>query len=146
MSIGRRLDPSALGDLPGRFLVRGHVPQIEVLKHASVFVSHAGMNSVNEALWFGVPLVLVPQTNEQDIVARRVEEIGAGVRLGGLDAGPDGIRDAVLGVLGSGSHAAAARRIGDSFRAAGGWRRAADAIEEMCAGPRSCPIPVSQYK
>jgi UDP:flavonoid glycosyltransferase YjiC (YdhE family) len=46
-----------------------------------VFISHAGMNSVMESLYFGVPLVAVPHIQEQDENARRVEELRLGRRL-----------------------------------------------------------------
>ena len=45
------------------------------------FLSHCGMNSVSEALYYEVPLVMFPQTNEQKGVAFRVAELGAGVYL-----------------------------------------------------------------
>ena len=31
-----------------------HTPQIEILKRAHLFISHAGMNSVSEALNYGL--------------------------------------------------------------------------------------------
>ncbi|MDQ1624321.1 MAG: hypothetical protein QOH19_2739 [Actinomycetota bacterium] len=52
-----------------------------VLRHADVFLSHAGMNSTMEALCFGVPLVTFPLRPEQEATARRVEELGLGRRL-----------------------------------------------------------------
>ena len=39
------------------------------------------MNSVSESLYFGVPLVLFPQTSEQNGVANRTAELGAGLFL-----------------------------------------------------------------
>ena len=41
------------------------VNQLEVLQQADIFLSHGGMNSVNESLYYEVPLVLFPQTREQ---------------------------------------------------------------------------------
>lgn len=43
-----------------------------------VFLTHCGMNSTLEALYYEVPLVMFPQTAEQRAVAKRVEELGAG--------------------------------------------------------------------
>ena len=73
--------------------MRAHVPQLEVLRRASAFVSHGGMNSVSESLYFGVPLVCVPQMGEQEIVARQVEALGAGVHLAKDEATADRIRE-----------------------------------------------------
>ncbi len=46
-----------------------------------VFVTHSGMNSVNESLYYGVPMVLFPQHSEQRMVAKRVVHLGAGIML-----------------------------------------------------------------
>ncbi|MER5520926.1 macrolide family glycosyltransferase [Streptomyces sp. NPDC002763] len=53
-------DPSALEPLPANVLARRFVPQPEVLARAALFVTHGGMNSVNEALYAGVPMLVVP--------------------------------------------------------------------------------------
>ncbi|MXQ55004.1 nucleotide disphospho-sugar-binding domain-containing protein [Shimazuella alba] len=68
-------------DIPSNFLVYPFVPQLEVLQHAEVFISHGGMNSVMESIWFGVPLLMVPQSSDQPLVAARVEELGLGLNL-----------------------------------------------------------------
>ena len=65
LSIGTRTDPSTLVRIPDNFLVRTHVPQLEVLEHTGVFVTHGGMNSVMAAIYYGVPMVVVPQQPEQ---------------------------------------------------------------------------------
>ena len=68
--------------IPDFMVVDNYVPQIEILKRASLFVSHCGMNSASEAIHFGVPLVCVPQDFDQMRVAYRVsDELGVGVRL-----------------------------------------------------------------
>ncbi len=50
-----------LPEPPANVRVMPFVPQMEVLSRASVFVTHGGMNSANEGLWRGVPMVVVPQ-------------------------------------------------------------------------------------
>ena len=45
---------------------------------ANVFVSNEGMNSVYEALFGGVPMILVPRVSSQHIVARQVFVNGGG--------------------------------------------------------------------
>src|SRR5918997_4554257 len=65
LSVGTRTDPSTLVRVPDNFLVRSHVPQLEVLELTGVFVTHGGMNSVMEAIYYGVPMVVVPQQPEQ---------------------------------------------------------------------------------
>lgn len=59
-----------------------HTPQIEILKRASLFITHAGMNSVSEAINYGVPIICMPLSGDQPFVAWRVaDELGVGVRL-----------------------------------------------------------------
>ena len=75
LSTGDQVNRSALGTLPDNITALPHVDQIAVLQKADVFLSHCGMNSASESLYFGVPLVLFPQTNEQGGVAARVAEL-----------------------------------------------------------------------
>lgn len=72
MSVGNLVDIASLGTVPENISVSCHVDQIAVLEKADVFLSHCGMNSVNESLYYQVPLVMYPQTSEQGGVATRV--------------------------------------------------------------------------
>jgi MGT family glycosyltransferase len=116
------------GASPDNFIVRPRVPQLDVLRRASVFVTHGGMNSVSEGLYYGVPLVVVPQMSEQAIVGRRVEELGAGVYVAKEDATADSLRAGVERVSAEGTFREAAARVRASFLEAGGVGRAAEAI------------------
>lgn len=118
-----------LQKLPDHIAVRPFVPQLSVLQKADVFLTHCGMNSVSESLYFSVPMVLFPQQSEQEAVAGRVLELGAGVRLSGIR--PEQIRSAVYQVLENSSFRARARKLSDDFHAAGGFRAAADAVERL---------------
>ena len=63
---------------PDNFIVRRFVNQKEVMKQACLFISAGGMNSIHEALYFGVPCLLCPQQGEQLLNARRFEKLGFG--------------------------------------------------------------------
>ncbi len=101
-------------------------PQLDVLAHADVFVTHAGMGGSAESLWFGVPTVAIPQAVDQFANAAMLEEIGAGVKLDELD----GLRGAVEGAL---ERSGRARELQVGVRASGGAARAADAVERLSA-------------
>ena len=81
LSVGADMDIPALGPLPENVEVYPSVDQMALLEKADVFLTHCGMNSANEALSYGVPLVCLPQTSEQGGVAERAAELGAGLLL-----------------------------------------------------------------
>lgn len=139
ISTGGRLDPASLGALPRTVTVRDWIPQIALLRKATLAVTHAGMNSVNEALYFDVPLVLVPQAADQTWVARRIAELGAGLVV--RDATADALRDAAAKALQDDALHEAARLVGASLRAAGGAERAADAIVAAATSRSAPPAP-----
>jgi MGT family glycosyltransferase len=98
MAVGDHVDPDAFGDLPDHFRISRRVPQLDVLRHAGVFLTHGGMNSTMEALHHGVPVVVVPQMNEQRANGLRVEELGLGRLLSVADATVESLRENVAGV------------------------------------------------
>ena len=128
LSVGERTDIAALGDIPANCTVAPRVDQMAVLAASDVFLTHCGMNSVSEALYFGVPLVLFPQTPEQRGVANRVRSLGAGQFLDSDN--PAVLRAAVDGVLHNKATRTAAENISASFRKCGGAKAAADKIEQ----------------
>lgn len=86
------------------------------------------MNSASEGLYFKVPLVLFPQTPEQGAVAKRVEELGAGIRLPSV-AEAD-IRQAVDTALHDPRYRKNAVKISGSFRTCGGAIEARAFLEQ----------------
>ncbi len=57
------------------------VNQLDVLSKASLFITHGGMNSIYEGLYFGVPMIVIPQMQEQRFNAHRIQELNAGLLL-----------------------------------------------------------------
>ncbi|MDH6135655.1 UDP:flavonoid glycosyltransferase YjiC (YdhE family) [Kitasatospora sp. MAA4] len=112
-------------------LVLPSVPQLQLLARTAAVVCHAGHNTVCEALWHGVPLVVAPIRDDQPVVAGQVVASGAGVRVrfGRADAARLG--QALDAVLDDPAHRTAARRIGASFRSAGGAAAAAAHLEQL---------------
>jgi MGT family glycosyltransferase len=129
LSIGTTTALDALGPIPPNMVVRPVIPQLAVLARAAVFVTHGGMNSVNESLSRGVPIVALPRMSEQEAVARRVAALGAGLCLDRITLATDTLRDAVRRVQDEPGFRDRAAAIGASLRSAGGVRRAAEAIQ-----------------
>ena len=130
MSIGDMVDVKELGEIPANISVYSHVDQIAVLEKADAFLSHCGMNSVNESLYYGVPLVMYPQTTEQGGVANRVTQVGAGVML--EKTSPQAIREATEKVLNDDSYRNSALAVSEGFRNCSGAKGAADKILSVC--------------
>lgn len=128
LSFGTRIDPAVLSEPPANFLIAPHVPQLEVLERTDLFVSHGGMNSIMESLWFGVPLVVVPQMMEQEMNACRVQELGLGLMLDRETLTPEKLRAAVDQVAGDPAFRSRVQEMQQEIRQSGGYRRAADAI------------------
>ena len=57
------------------------VPQLNVLKHTDVFITHGGKNSINEALKFGVPMLFFPAGGEQEYNANLIEYLKVGINF-----------------------------------------------------------------
>lgn len=126
MSVGENTEISSLENIPECFTVKNTVDQISVLQTANVFITHSGMNSVSESLYFGVPMVLFPQHSEQRMVANRVAELGAGLKLKGKR--PKYLSTAVDEVLANRGYKREARNLSETLRNAGGAEEASNVI------------------
>lgn len=130
LSIGDQISPEVLGPLPENISVYHSVDQIAVLQKADAFLTHCGMNSVSEGLYFGVPLLMLPQTSEQWGVARRVQQLEAGILLKKTD--PHSLFSAVEALLSHCAYSDNARHISAGFHTAPGASGAADKILSVC--------------
>lgn len=128
-----RLLMEDLVTVPENISVKNFVDQIAVLNKADVFLSHCGMNSVNESLYYQVPLVMYPQTTEQAGVAARVEQLGAGILL--KKETSDSIRRTIEQVLNTPSYYESALAISEGFKRCSGAKGAADQILTLCRNP-----------
>ncbi len=79
MSIGNKCDINDLGAIPPNFYVRNFLPQLAVMKQTDIFITHAGFNSVSEALYYGIPLYALPIVNDQYMVAGRIKDMELGL-------------------------------------------------------------------
>jgi len=110
---------------PSHVLARSYVPQLTALAGSSVFITHAGTNSVHESLLAGVPMLMLPQGADQPLFAEHMEALGLGHWLGELDCQPAALRRRIEAVLADDAMAERVRIAGDGLRRAGGAERAA---------------------
>ncbi|WP_098747813.1 macrolide family glycosyltransferase [Paenibacillus sp. EZ-K15] len=137
MSIGSKVQISDLGEIPTNFIVKNYVPQTDVLQYAKLFITHGGMNSAHEGLYYGVPLIVIPQSADQPIIAGQVAHIGAGITLQMQSLTANQLREAADHVLSLSSFKKAAANIRGSFRQSGGYHQAVDEIFEFKSQCRS---------
>ncbi|MDI3410828.1 glycosyltransferase [Bacillus sonorensis] len=131
IAAGERADQSLLKEAPGHFIISSYVPQLEVLQQADVFITHGGMNSVNEAIHYEVPLVVIPHDKDQPVVAARLAELGAGYTLSEDDVNADTLKEAVNEAVENAAYLQGIRKIKDSFQHSGGVRRALEAVDRF---------------
>lgn len=75
------INPESLHDVPANVELGKMVPQLDILSQASVFITHAGMGGTGESIYYGVPMIAIPQMDEQAITARQIEKNGLGFAL-----------------------------------------------------------------
>jgi len=132
MAVGNRVDRSAWR-LPTNIRVEPFIPQLQVLRQASVFISQGGMNSVQEALYFGVPVIAVPSTGEQALTAQRINELQLGIGMEGEQPSSAGLKKAVNDLLERPEIYQQVRQFAHTSKNAGGCVRAVEEIEKMIA-------------
>jgi MGT family glycosyltransferase len=76
-----KVPKEALGPVPEHVSVAEFVDQERVLGDAAIFITMGGMASVHEAVSALTPMIVIPETPEQHITARRIEALGIGVRM-----------------------------------------------------------------
>ncbi|MFF4923284.1 macrolide family glycosyltransferase [Kitasatospora sp. NPDC001261] len=123
-------DAAVLGAIPSRVDVRSRFPQLAVLRHATAFVSHAGMNSVMEALHYEVGLVAVPRTPEQAANAGRLGELGLGECLDADMVSAEALRAAIDRVASDPAVRVSLAGMRQAILRSGGVTRGADVIEQ----------------
>ncbi len=131
IALGGGSTPELLPTLPGSPLVVGYAPQLDLLKRATLTITHAGMNTALESLSNGVPMVAIPIANDQPAVASRIAWTGTGefISLNRLSASK--LRDAVRKVLTKDSYKENAVRMQEAIQVAGGVHQAANIVEQV---------------
>jgi N-glycosyltransferase len=125
----------------GSVTVHPSVDQLSALRAADVFVTHAGINSVREALSLGVPMVVVPIRGDQPFNAGRCVSLGVARGIAVHELRPGRVREAVRAVLESPTYREASTRARGSVAALPPVARAVELLEELVAGGRPIPRP-----
>jgi UDP:flavonoid glycosyltransferase YjiC (YdhE family) len=130
MNVGPGTNIDSLEPTPNNFIIRNFVPQLEVLKQSQVFITHGGMNSTMESLWYEVPPIVIPQSSDQPLVAERVKKLGLGMTLSPSDVSVETLREAVAVAHTEPSIKQNLAQMKKELLAAGGTDRAATLLQE----------------
>lgn len=132
-----------LPDARSNTIVVDYGPQRELLRRASLAITHAGLNTVMEACAAGVPLVAMPITGDQFGAAARVSYANIGEVVPVSKCHGSSIQAAVQKILGSSSYAVHAAAIRRAIDRTNGARSAAEIIEDVISARRpdmgACP-------
>jgi UDP:flavonoid glycosyltransferase YjiC (YdhE family) len=112
VTVGRSMDPGQFQPLPDHIRVERYIPQTLVLPHCDALIFHGGYNSLQSALWHGLPMVLIPMgAGDNYPTALRCAEVGAGVLVEGTPPEAEAVRAATKAVLGQLTYRARAQQL-----------------------------------
>jgi MGT family glycosyltransferase len=142
ISLGSRdQDAAALAArFPGHPIVVSFAPQLQLLKRATLAITHAGLNTALESLSLGLPMVAIPITNDQPGVASRLAWLGVAEVVQPGELTVPRLRAALEKVLAASSYREKARQLGEKIRALDGLPLAADLVEEAFAKASVPPV------
>jgi zeaxanthin glucosyltransferase len=130
LAIGNQITPEEIGETASNILTVAHAPQIELLKRSSLCITHAGLNTVLEALGCGVPLLAVPITNDQPGVAARIAHKEVGLVISQDNLSSSDLPALITQAVEDSRIRANARRLSEAISKTDGLAVAAELIEK----------------
>ena len=130
VSLGARADELRL---PANAAGASFVPQVSLMPHVDVVLTHGGNNTFCECLHFGRPMVVLPLFWDQYDNAQRAAETGVGVRLDPYRFEDAELTGAIDRLLGDDALRTRLAEISGRVRAERGTERLADLIEGAAA-------------
>ncbi|MCG8456187.1 MAG: hypothetical protein MI919_07885 [Holophagales bacterium] len=137
LSLGGRAATSELGPLPERVHAFPWLPQLRVLRHAHAAITHGGINTIDECVLHGVPM-LVYCGGETDMAGNTARVVHHGLGLAG-DPRRDRTEDIARRVERLLEEPAFRQRVGEMRRRFLIYRRqrvAEGAVDRLLAMPR----------
>jgi MGT family glycosyltransferase len=129
VAMGNKLDPASFEQIPENVLLVDFAPQLELLKRASLCITHGGLNTVLESLTNGVPLVALPVTNDQPGVSARIRTKGVGDFITTSELSAERLKDLIQRVLFDPAYHENAKFIARAIARTKGMASAAEQIE-----------------
>lgn len=127
-----KINPETLDAIPDNIYAYSFVPQIEVLQHASAFLTHCGMNSVNEAICAGVPMIGMPFLNDQIENAKQIDQLKIGKKIHAFPNRAKEIETSVLEVLNNKMYRENIKIMQQKVNDTSAWEVMIREIEKLC--------------
>ncbi len=128
------IDPASLENVPENVEVAQMVPQLDILSQATVFITHAGMGGTGEAIYYGVPMIAIPQMEEQAITAGQIVKNGLGFAfLDKNQINSEALKAAIVKLLEDPAYRNTVKEFSDDMKSLGGARASADAVMKFLA-------------
>ena len=130
LSIGPSLDPEKISSLPANSIVVKNAPQMELLKHSELCITHAGLNTALESLTQGVPMVAIPVSIDQPGVAARIAYTKTGAYVPLRELSTSRLSTLIDDVLGDPEYRQNANKMREAIVRTNGLEKAADLLEQ----------------
>jgi len=131
LAIGDNNHPTLLDASPSEFEVLQGIPQIQILPHADLFISLGGMISSVEAVYHGVPQLMITHGYpEAEAYAENMVRLGLGIHLKDFETDSSHIRSAVQKMLEDGALQERVNKMRGIVRREPGAEETANRIEE----------------
>lgn len=128
MAVGKNTNIKIFKKLPSNFIIKNYVNQLEILRHTDIFITHWGMNSVQEWLLNAVPLIVRPYIIEQDVIASQIKKTWCGIIL--KKNSIETIKKAIEKVIENKQYRANCKKMAKSLKKAWWYLKAADHVEK----------------
>lgn len=79
LALGPRWTPGDFPAIPDNAVVVPFAPQVELLARASAVITHAGLGTIKESIWFGAPMLAFPLYYDQPGNGARIAHHGLGL-------------------------------------------------------------------
>lgn len=125
------VDPNLFASWPSNFIVQSYCPQSDIIPKVDIVITHGGFNTVNETLYHGKPLIVIPLAFDQVSNGYMVENAGCGIKLRFKRLTSLQLRESVISIIND-------RRVKDnllvieeSMKQLGGSVKAVDLVEAL---------------
>lgn len=144
LSVSELYNEEFANEFPKDAIILPYVPQLQVLDHIDIMISHGGANSVLECMSKGIPIALLPLCNDQFIQAKFIQRAKTGIVLDAFLPDVNTYRTEIRKLIETNNpYQKNVKRVKQSFDRYGGARQAAELIQKVLFNHQ--PIMPSLY-